>query len=126
MALGKRKRASQAQLWVATQHLRAPGHPFYKRLNEVLDKHGFDEFVEERCTTFYAEGVGRPGIPPGVYFRLLMIGYFEGIDSEREIAWRVADSLSLRAFLGYELDKATPDHSTVSSHAPADRLPDAS
>ena len=114
MALGKRKRASQAQLWVATQHLRAPGHPFYKRLNEVLDKHGFDEFVEERCTTFYAEGVGRPGIPPGVYFRLLMIGYFEGIDSEREIAWRVADSLSLRAFLGYELDKATPDHSTVS------------
>ena len=114
MALGKRKRASQAQLWVATQHLRAPGHPFYKRLNEVLDKHGFDEFVEERCTTFYAEGAGRPGIPPGVYFRLLMIGYFEGIDSEREIAWRVADSLSLRAFLGYELDKATPDHSTVS------------
>lgn len=114
MALGKRRRESQGQLWVATQHLTAPGHPFYKKLNQVLDKHGFDEYVEERCATFYAEGVGRPGIAPGVYFRMLMIGYFEGIDSEREIAWRVADSLSLRAFLGYELDKATPDHSTLS------------
>ena len=114
MALGKRKRESQGQLWVATQNLTAPGHPFYKKLNQVLDKHGFDEFVEERCAKFYAEDIGRPGIPPGVYFRMLMIGYFEGIDSEREIAWRVADSLSLREFLGYELDKATPDHSTVS------------
>ena len=114
MALGKRKRESQAQLWVATQNLTAPGHPFYKKLNRVLEKHGFDEFVEEQCAKYYADGVGRPGIPPGVYFRLLMIGYFEGIDSEREIAWRVADSLSLRHFLGYELDQRTPDHSSVS------------
>jgi len=114
MALGKRKRASQSQLWVATQNLTAPGHPFYKKLNRVLDKHGFDEFVEAQCAKYYSEGVGRPGIPPGVYFRLLMIGYFEGISSERAIAWRVADSLSLRHFLGYELDQATPDHSSVS------------
>ena len=114
MALGKRKRASQTQLWVATQNLAAPGHPFYKKLNRVLDKHGFDEFVEAQCAKYYSEGVGRPGIPPGVYFRLLMIGYFEGISSERAIAWRVADSLSLRHFLGYELDQATPDHSSVS------------
>ena len=114
MALGKRKRESQAQLWVATQNLTAPGHPFYKKLNRVQEKHGFDEFVEEQCAKYYADGVGRPGIPPGVYFRLLMIGYFEGIDSEREIAWRVADSLSLRHFLGYELDQRTPDHSSVS------------
>ncbi len=114
MALGRRKRESQAQLWVATQNLTAPGHPFYKKLNRVLDKHGFDAFVEAQCAKYYAEGVGRPGIPPGVYFRLLMIGYFEGINSERAIAWRVADSLSLRQFLGYELDQATPDHSSVS------------
>ena len=114
MALGKRNRESQGQLWVATQDLTAPGHPFYKKLNQVLDKHGFDEFVEERCANYYADGIGRPGIPPGVYFRLLMVGYFEGIDSEREIAWRVADSLSLRQFLGYELNQRTPDHSSVS------------
>lgn len=114
MALGKRKRESQGQLWVATQNLTAPGHPFYKKLNQVLEKHGFDEFVEERCSRFYATNIGRPGIPPGVYFRMLMIGFFEGLDSEREIAWRVADSLSLRRFLGYQLDKATADHSTVS------------
>ena len=114
MALGKRKRASQSQLWVATQNLTAPGHPFYKKLNRVLDQHGFDECVEAQCAKYYSEGVGRPGIPPGVYFRLLMIGYFEGISSERAIAWRVADSLSLRQFLGYELDQATPDHSSIS------------
>ena len=114
MALGKRKRESQSQLWVATQNLTAPGHAFYKKLNRVLDKHGFDEFVEAQCAKYYFEGVGRPGIPPGVYFRLLMIGYFEGISSERAIAWRVADSLSLRHFLGYEEDQATPDHSSVS------------
>lgn len=114
MALGKRNRESQGQLWVATQDLVSPGHPFYKKLNQVLDKHSFDEFVEERCARYYADGIGRPGIPPGVYFRLLMVGYFEGIDSEREIAWRVADSLSLRQFLGYALNQGTPDHSSVS------------
>jgi transposase len=114
MALGKRKRASQGELWVATQNLTAPGHPFYQQLNKVLDEHDFDTFVEARCSQYYAGNVGRPGVAPGVYFRMLMIGFFEGLDSERGIAWRVADSLSLRQFLGYELDKSTPEHSTLS------------
>ena len=114
MALGKRKRANQGQLWVATQNLTASGHPFYQRLNKVLDKHDFDAFVEDRCSLFYAGNVGRPGVAPGVYFRMLMIGFFEALDSERGSAWRVADSLSLRHFLGYELDQSTPEHSTLS------------
>jgi len=89
-------------------------HPFYEHLNRVFAEHEFDDFVEALCARYYADGVGRPSIPPGVYFRMLMIGYFEGIDSERGIAWRVADSLALRQFLGYELDQPTPDHSSVS------------
>jgi transposase len=93
---------------------RSAGHPFYERLNAVLDEHGFDEFAEQQCRRFYAEKLGRPSITPGTYFRLLLVGYFEGIDSERGIAWRVADSLSLRQFLGYGLDEVTPDHSTIS------------
>jgi hypothetical protein len=76
--------------------------------------HGFDDFAEAQCATFYAETMGRPGLPPDVYFRLLLIGYFEGIDSERGIAWRAADSLALRDFLGIGLDEAPPDHSTIS------------
>ena len=80
----------------------------------MLDKHVFDAFVEDRCSLFYAGNVGRPGVAPGVYFRMLMIGFFEGLDSERGSAWRVADSLSLRHFLGYELDQSTPEHSTLS------------
>ena len=91
-----------------------PGHPFYKRLNETLDAAGFDGFCEERCRTFYHDRLGRPSLAPGVYFRLQLIGFFEGVNSERGIAWRVADSLSLRRFLGYGLDEATPDHVTIS------------
>jgi len=115
MAMG-RKRARQQALWVATEELaRGGGHAFYERLNQILDKEGFDAFVEERCVGFYkSEVMGRPSIAPGVYFRMLMVGYFEGLDSERGIAWRCQDSLSLRNFLGYVLTQKTPDHVTVS------------
>lgn len=102
-------------MWVATQDLpRSAAHPFYRRLNRVLDEAQFDAFVEGACATFYAEAMGRPGLAPGRYFRLLLLGYFEGLDSERAIAWRAADSLSVRSFLELELHEATPDHSTIS------------
>ena len=102
-------------MWVATQKLpRSPGHPFYERLNQVLEKAGFDAFVEALCARFYAERVGRPSLRPGRYFRMLLVGYFEGLNSERGIAWRVADSMSLRAFLDLDPEKAPPNHSTVS------------
>lgn len=115
MSMSKRRREHQQTLWISTtQIVRSPGHPFYQRLNQVLGEHRFDRFVEERCQSFYAETLGRPSIPPGVYFRMLLIGYFEGLDSERGIAWRCADSLALRAFLGYELDERTPEHSSLS------------
>ena len=98
MALGKRK-PQQDDLFIPTMKLvTGPGHPFYTKLNEVLAEAGFDEFVEKLCAAYYKEG-GRPGIPPGVYFRMLFIGYFEGLDSQRGIAWRCADSLALRSFL---------------------------
>ena len=77
---------------------RSAGHPFYARLNHVLDEAGFDAFVEEPCAKFYADGVSRPSLPPGRYFRMLLLGYFEGLESERAMAWRAADSLSLRRF----------------------------
>ncbi len=115
MAMGKRKSERQEELWVSAGEVaRAPGSPFYTKLNELLAEAGFDRWAEERCRKFYAEKVGRPGVPPGVYFRTLMIGYMEGIGSERGIAWRCADSLSLREFLGYGLTQSTPDHSTLS------------
>jgi transposase len=115
MAMGKRKRDRQPAMWVATTGLpTAASHPFYRRLNKVLAAHGFDDFVEAECAGFYDETMGRPGLPPGIYFRLLLIGYFEGIDSERGIAWRCADSLALRDFLGLGLDDKPPDHSTIS------------
>lgn len=115
MAMGKRKRYRQPPLWVeATRLATGPSHPFYQRLNQILAKHGFDEFVEASCKGFYSARVGRPSLAPAVYFRLLLIGYFEGIDSERGIAWRVADSMALREFLGYALTETTPDHSTIS------------
>ena len=115
MAMSKRPPESQETLWVETAALRqSPGHPFYEKLNELLQTHGFDAFVEDLCAKYYHEKMGRPSIAPGVYFRMLLIGYFEGIDSERGIAWRVADSLGLRRFLGCELSAATPDHSSVS------------
>ena len=114
MAMGEAQGTAQGEFWVETRALaRAPGHPFYQRLNVLLKQHGFDEYVAGQCAEFYAED-GRPGIPPGVYFRMLMIGYFEGLDSERGIAWRCADSLSLRTFLGYGLDQETPEHSSLS------------
>jgi len=122
MAMGERGRQKQESLFVATESLvRSPGHPFYERLNELLSAEGFDEFAEALCAPFYAKRLGRPSIPPGVYFRMLMIGYFEGLDSERGIDWRVSDSLSLRWFLGYDLDQQTPDHSSLSRTR--DRLP---
>ncbi len=116
MAMSRRKdRARTPGLWIATNALPVTGgHPFYQRLNQVLDTHAFDAFVEAQCTPFYAATVGRPSLLPGTYFRLLLIGYFEGIDSERGIAWRTADSLALRGFLGLGLDEATPEHSTIS------------
>lgn len=115
MALGKRKQQQQPPLFISHQDLpRSQGHPFYRAVNDLLAAHGFDDWVEEVCRGFYAEVMGRPGLPPGVYFRCLLVGYFEGIDSERGIAWRCADSLSLRLFLGLGLDEGTPDHSTIS------------
>jgi transposase len=113
MALGRRE-GSDGAMGIATNRLaRSPGHPFYERLNRVLGEAGFDRFVEERCKPFYAVGQGRPSIPPGVYFRMLMVGYFEGIDSQRGIAWRCTDSLALREFLGAGLGDRVPDHSSL-------------
>jgi len=114
MSLGRRDGQRQESLWiVSTDIARAPGHSFYSRLNKVLAEAEFDRFVEGLCVPYYAESVGRPGIPPGVYFRMLMVGYFEGIDSQRGIAWRCADSLSLRKFLGYGIEEESPDHSSL-------------
>lgn len=115
MALGRRGSERQEPLWVeAGRIVRGPGSPFYAGMNAVLAEAGFDRWVEGLCERFYADGRGRPGVPPGVYFRMLMVGYLEGLDSERGIAWRCADSLSLREFLGYPLTEKTPDHSTLS------------
>lgn len=115
MSMRKRKKKRQDQIWIETSSIpKSSGHPFYKELNKIFDAEGFDEFVEEKCRKFYVEKKGRPSIPPGVYFRMLMIGYFEGIDSERGIAWRCEDSLALRSFLGYFLTENTPDHSSLS------------
>jgi transposase len=115
MSMSKRQTQRQQEFWIAAAEMAvSPGHPFYQRLNQLLDQHGFDRFVENHCQKFYAQNQGRPSIAPGVYFRMLLIGYFEGIDSERGIAWRCADSLALREFLGYALDEKTPDHSSLS------------
>ena len=105
----------QSSLWVATSDLPAsPGHPFYARLTAVLEAHDFDRFVEDLCRRFYAPVMGRPSLTPGRYFRLLLVGYFEGLDAERGIAWRATDSLAIRTFLRLPLDEAPPDHSTIS------------
>ena len=116
MAMGKRPAARQASpMWVDTADLpTSDGHPYFERLNRVLADSGFDAFVEELCAAFYADRLGRPSLRPGRYFRMLFIVYFEGLSSERGIAWRVADSLSLRSFLDLELTAAAPDHSTLS------------
>jgi transposase len=115
MAMGKRQAERQDDLWIVAAELpQGPGHPFYRRLNQLLAAHGFDAFVEGLCEKFYHDSLGRPGIPPGAYFRMLLIGYFEGIDSERGIAWRCADSRTLGQFLGYGPTDTTPDHSSLS------------
>jgi transposase len=114
MAMGTR-RDHQEEFWIPTCALARPeGHPFYHRLNQLLAEHVFDRFVEGQCRRFYAAVMGRPGLAPGVYFRLLLVGYFEGIDSERGIAWRAGDSLSIREFVGIPLDEDAPDHTTIS------------
>src|SRR5665213_2139642 len=116
MAMGRREdRQKQEPLWIAHTELAAgPGHPFYAKLNALLEAGSFDRLVEKLCAKFYAPQFGRPSLLPGIYFRSLLIGYFEGIEGERGIAWRVADSLALRRFLGIGLTESTPDHSTLS------------
>ncbi len=114
MALGRRGEERQQEMWIASAELpKSEGHVFYRKLNQLLAEAGFDRFVEELCQTDYHATMGRPGIPPGTYFRMLLVGYFEGIGSQRGIAWRCADSLSLRAFLGVPLSEDTPDHSSL-------------
>src|SRR4030081_2164316 len=116
MAMGTRKkRERQEDLWVVSSEVvGTPAHAFYDRLNQILGQHHFDGNVEQLCRRYYKGSLGRPSTTPGVYFRVLLLGYFEGIDSERGIAWRLADSLSLRQFIGYAVTEETPDHSTIS------------
>jgi len=114
MGMGRRQEHHQADLWVPTTDLpRSPGHPFYDKLNALLAQAGFDPHVEDLCRPYYTEGIGRDSIPPGVYFRMLLVGYFEELDSQRAIAWRCSDGLSLRAFLGIPVNERTPDHSSL-------------
>jgi len=114
MAMGRREAERQTDFWVPTTDLpQSSGHPFYEQLNQVLVTAGFDRFCEEDCRKFYAAKLGRPSVPPGVYFRMLMVGYFEKLPSERQIAWRCADSLSLRAFLGLAAKGSSPDDSSL-------------
>src|SRR3954451_16235326 len=118
MAMARRREERQESLFVATDRLpKAAGHPFYQRLNGLLAEARFDAWVEGRCRQYYEtdEARGRPSIAPGIYFRMLLVGYFEGIDSQRGIAWRCADSLGLRQFLGLSLDEPSPDHSTLTN-----------
>ena len=115
MAMGKR-RPKQPDLFIATAALpEAPGHPFYRKLNALLAEAAFDRCVEDLCRPYYVEHVGRVSIPPGTYFRMLLVGYFEGLDSQRGIAWRCADSRSLQEFLGYLPTEPTPDHSSLTN-----------
>ena len=114
MALG-RQRERQTDMLVSWAEMpRSPGHAFYDKLQAVLLASGFDRFVETQCATAYAPRRGRPSLPPGRYFRMLLIGYFEGIDSERGLEWRCADSLSLREFLRLSERERVPDHSWLS------------
>jgi transposase len=115
MAMGKREAEQQQDLFVMHDKLpRSPGHVFYDKLNVLFREGGFDRHVEALCAPYYAKGTGRPSVPPGVYFRMLLVGYFEGINSQRGIAWRCSDSLSLRKFLGIALADDSPDHSSLS------------
>jgi transposase len=122
MALGRRKQERQEDFWIPVNELpRSEGHVFYRQLNQLLREAGFDQHVESLCQAYYHDTMGRPSIPPGVYFRMLLVGYFEGLGSQRGIAWRCADSLSLREFLGVPLSEDTPDHSSLTRSR--DRLP---
>jgi transposase len=113
MAMGNRD-GEQEELFITHQQMRSQGHPYYQAVNRILAQARFDRYVQKLCGKFYAKKMGRPSLAPGVYFRCLLLGYFEGIDSERGIAWRAADSLSLRDFLGLPASQGTPDHSTLS------------
>jgi len=115
MSMKRQSTRHQDSMWIAFDAVASsPGHPFYEKLERVLQGAGFDKFVESKCASYYAKRQGRPSIPPGVYFRMLLIGYFERIDSERGICWRCSDSLSLRGFLSLRLDQSTPTHSALS------------
>jgi transposase len=115
MSMGRKPSGRQADLWIATTDLpKSPGHVFYEKLNALLAEADFDRYVEELCKEYYADDVGRESIPPGVYFRMLFVGYFEELNSQRGIAWRCSDSFSLRAFLSAAWNEATPDHSSLS------------
>src|ERR1044072_9463027 len=116
MAMGTREGRQRQEGCVLTHDELAttPGHPFYQRLNHLLDQEKFDRFAEGECAQFYAEKNGRPSLARGMYYRSLLHGYFEGIDSERGIAWRLADSLALRQFLQIGLGERTPEYFTIS------------
>ena len=123
MALGRRKSVQQQDLFVLAEDMpRSDGHIFYRSLNRLLEQADFDPWIEKLCAPYYSQVRGRPGIPPGVYFRMLLVGYFEGIQSQRGIAWRCADSLSIREFLGLKLTDHSPDHSSLT--VIRERLPD--
>jgi transposase len=116
VTMGRRQEQRQADLWIATTDLpQSPGHVFYDKLNHLLAEAGFDRFAETLCRPYYADGIGRDSIPPGTYFRMLFVGYFEELNSQRAIAWRCSDSFSLRAFLGVAWNEATPDHSSLTT-----------
>ncbi len=117
MAMGRRKQRQEALFITATELPKSAGHPFYQKLNQLLAEAHFDDWVQRRCQPYYAqdEKRGQPSIPPGLYFRMLLVGYFENLDSQRGIAWRCADSLSLREFLGVPFNETTPDHSTLTN-----------
>jgi transposase len=114
MSMGRRPEQRQADFWIALTDLpQSPGHVFYDKLNQLLADAAFDSWVESLCQTHYTDGSGRTSLPPGTYFRMLFVGYFEDLGSQRAIAWRCSDSLSLRAFLGIPLTESTPDHSSL-------------
>ena len=114
MAMGTRSPGQISMFLSGDQLPQAPTAPFFVKLNELLEQMGFDRVVQDLCRPFYADRLGRPSLAPGVYFRLMLLGYLLGLDSERGIALTVSDSLSLRAFLGYELSESPPEHSTIS------------
>jgi len=117
MTMGRRKQRQEALFILADGLPKSTGHPFYKKLNSLLSEAGFDPWIESRCRQYYHEEErrGQPSIPPGVYFRMLLVGYFEDLSSQRGIAWRCGDSLSLRQFLGIPLHEGTPDHSSLTN-----------